>query len=123
MDHYRVIASPITLREQERSLPSSAWLMPSDKFWDANETLVVTDKRNYTVNDYNAFFKDINYTDGWNMYLDTKDLIHDLTPPGVEVSFSVHHLCVEISLFSDSLPLRHWLANPGSIYLFERIVS
>lgn len=85
MDHYRILVNPLTLRKQQRSLGSTAWLMPSDKFWDADEVLVQTDKRNYTVNDYQAFFEDLGYMDGWDMHLDTKPLIYDLTPPGVEV--------------------------------------
>ena len=41
--------------------------------------------RNYTVNDYQQFFKDLNFEIGYEIYKDTKDLVHDLVPPNVEV--------------------------------------
>lgn len=47
-------------------MPSSAWLMPSDQFWNADEVLVVSPSRNYTVKDYKQLFKDIDYETGKN---------------------------------------------------------
>ncbi|CAC5396696.1 LYPLA3 [Mytilus coruscus] len=76
---------PSQVRQQQRSMPSIAWLMPSDKFWEKDEILVERPGRNYTVNDYEQFFKDINFTDGWYMRQDTANLVRSLIPPGVEV--------------------------------------
>lgn len=76
---------PIKVREEQRSMPSTAWLMPSDKAWGPDEILVMQPERNYTVNDYKQFFQDINYMDGWYMRQDTVNLIRDLTPPGIKV--------------------------------------
>ncbi|KAK7492259.1 hypothetical protein BaRGS_00016556 [Batillaria attramentaria] len=80
-----VIVEPNTVRPEQRSMPSSAWLMPSTRFWSADEVLVITDKRNYTSRDYKQLFIDIDFMDGYDMWLDTQKLIIDLTPPGVEV--------------------------------------
>ena len=59
--------------------------MPSPKLWKPSEVLVVRPGRNYTVADYQQFFKDISFEDGWLMRQDTKDLIMDIKPPNVKV--------------------------------------
>ena len=69
------VVSPLTVRPEQRAMPSTAWLMPSTRFWGSDEILVFTEHRNYTVNDYQQLFKDINYTDGYLLWQDTKDLI------------------------------------------------
>ncbi|XP_067651149.1 lysosomal phospholipase A and acyltransferase-like isoform X2 [Haliotis asinina] len=75
----------INVREEQRSMPSSAFLMPSENFWSANEVLVSQPKRNYTVKDYKAFFTDLGIPDAYLMRQDTENLVKDLTPPGVEI--------------------------------------
>lgn len=45
------------LREEQITSPSLAWLLPSSLFWKENEVLVQTETKNYTVNDYEKFFK------------------------------------------------------------------
>lgn len=45
------------VREMQISAPSLAWLMPSKQLWKENEVLVETDKKNYTVNDFEDFFR------------------------------------------------------------------
>ena len=49
--------------------------MPSTRFWEPDEVLVITEHRNYTVSDYKQLFTDVNYTDGYLLWQDTKDLI------------------------------------------------
>lgn len=66
-------------------MPSTAFLLPNDQFWNQSEVLVVTPEKNYTVADYKQYFTDLNFTDGFNMWIDTKNLVHDLTPPEVPV--------------------------------------
>ncbi|XP_071092371.1 lysosomal phospholipase A and acyltransferase-like isoform X1 [Haliotis cracherodii] len=75
----------INVREEQRSMPSSAFLMPSEKFWAANEVLVSQPKRNYTVKDYKAFFTDLGIPNAYLMRQDTENLVKDLIPPGVEI--------------------------------------
>jgi lysophospholipase III len=59
--------------------------MPSDSFWSADELMVSTPNRNYTVNDYEQFFKDLNYTDGWDLRSDVKAIADSLQAPEVEM--------------------------------------
>ena len=66
-------------------MPSSAWLMPYDTFWNESEILISGPHGNYTVKDYKRFFTDISFTDGYDMRQDSEKLIYELTPPGVEV--------------------------------------
>ncbi|XP_059163552.1 phospholipase A2 group XV-like [Physella acuta] len=80
-----IIVSPSHVRPEQRSMPSTAFLMPSEKFWKPSEVLVMTPKKNYTVVDYKEFFADLNFTDGYEMRKDTENLIGDLTPPEVTV--------------------------------------
>ncbi|XP_045194127.2 phospholipase A2 group XV-like [Mercenaria mercenaria] len=79
------IVKSINVRREQRSMPSTAWLMPSDEFWDPDEVLVVAPTRNYTVRDYKQLFKDINYETGYMMWEDTHSLINPLKAPGVEM--------------------------------------
>ena len=79
------VLSETALREQQRTSPSLSWLMPSNMFWRDDEIMVTTKSRNYTVNDYQEFFLDINFAIGYEMFKDTKLLLKNLTPPGVEV--------------------------------------
>lgn len=76
---------PLTVRPEQRSTPSSAFLMPHNKFWGPKEPLIITEHRNYTVNDYEDFFHDINYPNAWQMRLDTRNLTYDLQPPDVSL--------------------------------------
>lgn len=78
------LVNPVTVRAEQRSMTSTAWLMPSPSFWKDNEVLVSGPKGNYTVKDYKKFFDDIPYPTGYEMWQDTKDLT-TLTPPGVPV--------------------------------------
>ena len=82
--------STTSLREEQKTFPSIAWLLPSKVFWSGNENLVVINgKRDYTVADYEQLFMDMNYPDGYEMRKDTENLLDVLRPPGVE-TFCVH---------------------------------
>lgn len=72
-------------RPVQRSMTSSAFLMPSDQFWNRSEVLIQTPIRNYTVADYKQFFADLNYNDGYLMREDTENLVNPLRSPNVEV--------------------------------------
>jgi len=85
-DNLGVIVIPeLTIRKDERTFSSLSFLLPSDRFWPANETLISNGKTTYNTSNYLQFFQDINYTIGYEMWLDTKDLIYDLKPPELEV--------------------------------------
>ncbi|ODN02819.1 Group XV phospholipase A2 [Orchesella cincta] len=75
-----------TLRGAQRTYPSTAWLLPSKYFWGPEETLVsCPEKGNYTVMDFERFFKDMNYQAGYEMWKDTEALLGDHAAPGIEV--------------------------------------
>lgn len=89
-DNFGVIVVPtLTIRDDERTFPSLAYLLPSDNVFDTNKVVVQTKRKQYTVGNYKDLFEDINYQVGYNMWLDVKNLTYSLTPPGVEV-FCVH---------------------------------
>ncbi|GAB1600840.1 group XV phospholipase A2-like [Argonauta hians] len=73
------------IRTYQRTASSTAWLMPYDTFWKADDILVSRPGRNYTVNDYELLFHDLNYTTGYEMRKDTENLVKDFRPPGVEI--------------------------------------
>lgn len=79
------VVNPLAAREQQRSMPSSAWLLPYDTLWAHDEVLVTGPKGQYTVADYKRFFLDIDYPTGYMMRQDTEHLLDTLQHPGVEV--------------------------------------
>ena len=68
----------------ERTNPSLAWLMPGG-FWAEDEILVETEHKNFTRTNLAGFFEAVEGPNMAHMVEDTKDLIAELTPPGVEV--------------------------------------
>ena len=78
------IINPVNARTLQRTLMSTAWMMPSDEFWRPNETLVVSPTKNYTIKDMESLFTAINYTTGYMMWEDTRKLLNPLKAPGVE---------------------------------------
>lgn len=89
-DNFGVIVVPtLTIRDDERTFPSLAYLLPSDNVFASEKVVVQTEHKQYTVGNYGDLFKDINYQVGYNMWVDVRNLTYDLTPPGVEV-YCVH---------------------------------
>lgn len=85
-DNNRIpVISPLKIRSQQRTAVSTAWLFPYAHTWPSDMVLVSTPSANYTINDYQRFFKAINYTDGWSMREDTEPLVSALEAPGVAV--------------------------------------
>ncbi|KRY33697.1 Group XV phospholipase A2, partial [Trichinella spiralis] len=85
LDQWKLVLNPLTIRKEQRSMTSSAFLLPSTKLWSADEVLVTTVSRNYTAYDYKEFFNDIGFKKGWSMYKNTRRLLEDLKAPGVEL--------------------------------------
>ena len=59
--------------------------MPNNTFWNPDEVLISRPGKNYTVNDYEQLFEDLEIQDGWKMRQDTESLLKDFKPPNVEV--------------------------------------
>lgn len=64
---------------------TNPWMIPSEEAWPKDHVFVSTPFFNYTNQDYQRFFTDINFEDGWYMWEDTRNLTAGLPTPGVEV--------------------------------------
>lgn len=85
-DNNRIpVISPLKIRQQQRTAVSTVWLFPNANTWPADKVLVQAPTTNYTVRDYQRFFQDVGFPDGWEMRKDTQDLVSALEPPGVPV--------------------------------------
>lgn len=94
-DNLGVIVVPaLTIRKDERTFPSLAYLMPSDKFWGHDEVLMSSGNKQYTTRNYQDLFRDIDYDVGYKMWLDTRNLTYDLRHPGVDVH-CIHGVGIE----------------------------
>lgn len=64
---------------------TNPWIIPFEQVRPEDHVFISTPSINYTYRDYQRFFKDINFEDGWYMWEDTKNLTADVLAPGVEV--------------------------------------
>ncbi|XP_046961873.1 phospholipase A2 group XV-like [Vanessa cardui] len=80
-----LMLSESTLRTEQITCPSLAWLLPSPNFWKPSEVLVQTDKFNYTINDLQKLFTDMELPNAWEMRRDTEEFSRDFSAPGVEL--------------------------------------
>ena len=105
-----VVVRALTIRQDERTYPSLAYLLPSDRFWGNGEVLLQSSTRNYTVSDYKDFFQDLNYMTGYEMWLDVRNLTYNLTAPNIEihclhgVGIDTIHNLIYNKAFPDSQP-------------------
>lgn len=89
-DNFGVIVAPsLTIRDDERTFPSLAYLLPNDNVFDTDRVLVETKGRKYSIKNYRQLFNDIDYNVGYNMWMDVRNITYDLTAPGVEV-YCIH---------------------------------
>ena len=74
----------IFAREIQRTFPGNVWLLPSPSdTWTSKDVLVITPTKNYTAWDYKELFRDMNFTSGWRMYNEVKNLTNHLPAPNV----------------------------------------
>ncbi|XP_055002096.1 phosphatidylcholine-sterol acyltransferase isoform X1 [Sorex araneus] len=79
------IMSSIKLKEQQRMTTTSPWMFPSSMAWPEDHVFISTPHFNYTIRDYQRFFADLHFEEGWYMWLQSRDLLAGLPAPGVEV--------------------------------------
>lgn len=77
--------SSIKLKGQPRMTTASLWMFPSSKAWPEDHVFISTPDFNYTSRDYQRFFEDLHFEEGWYMWLQSRDLLAGLPAPGVEV--------------------------------------
>ncbi|XP_058451814.1 phospholipase A2 group XV-like isoform X2 [Malaya genurostris] len=73
------------LRAEQITNPSLAWMLPNPILWKPNYVIARSMSRNYTMEQMEEFFKDIDYSDGWEMRKDTVSYSMNFTAPGVEI--------------------------------------
>ncbi|XP_068621391.1 lysosomal phospholipase A and acyltransferase-like [Battus philenor] len=74
-----------TMRAEQITCPSLAWLLPSPLFWKPGDVLVQTDKFNYTISHLEKLFTDMELPNAWEMRKDVEKYAQDFSAPGVEV--------------------------------------
>lgn len=77
--------SSIKLKQKQRITTTSPWMFPSSLGWPEDHVFISTPGFNYTGRDFQRFFEDLYFEDGWYMWLQSRDLLASLPAPGVEV--------------------------------------
>lgn len=86
-----LIRSPLSFREVQRSLPSTAFLMPDPRLWPPSEPIIITPKLNYSAHDYQKLFSDINFPQGYAFLQNTKPSVDGfMGPTGLDEVYCIH---------------------------------
>ena len=77
--------TPLTIRAEQRSYESNFWLLPAPAVYK-NRVVASTNQRNYTTQDYEAFFNDIRFEEGYEQWKRLAQYTSELQFPGVNVT-------------------------------------
>ncbi|XP_055934698.1 phospholipase A2 group XV-like [Argiope bruennichi] len=81
-----LIVKQSTIKIEQMSSSSLTYMLPSRHLWGPDEVLAFTKTKNYTVANYEEFFRDIDHPTGYEMYKDTFPYADEsIKPPRVEV--------------------------------------
>jgi len=89
-DGHDWILPRLEFREVSRTFSSLAFMLPRPDMWPKDKQTVVIESfldegQNYTVNDYEALFKQVGCEDCYSMWKDNWRTLGDLKPPNVTV--------------------------------------
>ena len=120
-----VTASPLVIRELQRSCGSEVFLLPfPSSLWTKDDVLVVQPERNYSIYDLEALFTDLNYTNGWAMWEGVQNLVSDFPAPNVTSfcfygtnSSTVEQLIYNTGQFPDKQPSFKYGNGDGTVNL------
>ncbi|KAL3311196.1 hypothetical protein Ciccas_010225 [Cichlidogyrus casuarinus] len=85
------IESPLNYRPIQRSMPSTAFLIPDERVWGPDEMLVSTPSRNYSAHDYSDLFTDINFIQAYDMRMQARSEVDALkAPTGVDELYCIY---------------------------------
>ncbi|GFS30378.1 phosphatidylcholine-sterol acyltransferase, partial [Nephila pilipes] len=80
------IVKPSDIIIEQKTSVSLSYMLPSRHLWKPHEVIAFTKNKKYTVDDYEEFFRDMNYTTAYEMYKDTYPYAKaGLEAPGVPV--------------------------------------
>lgn len=124
-DNFGVLVIPsLSLRKDVRTFPSLAYLLPSKEVFPSKKVLVKNHDKIYTVDNYKQFFQDIRYPEGYEMWLDVRNLTSPNRAPGVEVHClhgnrvtTIEQLDYETGEFPDAKPKIVYGDGDGTVNL------
>jgi len=76
--------SSLAIRAEQRSYETNFWLAPVPR-WFGDRVLVTTPTRNYSAQDYDAFFEDVGFPTGKKLIRRIADVTSAVDAPGVDV--------------------------------------
>ena len=53
------------IREEQRMVTSNPWMLPFVDVWPKDHVFISTPNASYTNQDYQQFFSDLDFEDGW----------------------------------------------------------
>ncbi|KAK2183869.1 hypothetical protein NP493_293g01023 [Ridgeia piscesae] len=75
---------PLVLRTMHRTHETASLLFPTGDAWGADDVIVETSERNYSMSNLDEYFMDINFTRGLEFLENVRDAKENLQHPGVD---------------------------------------